>query len=181
MGSWEGRTNPRWRLAGTVVLLVLAASISLLAIQQCQAHAAHASGRHGGTVVVSKSSSGEDAQGIPSTEEAAVTASGPVSASAATQTASASDSAAPERATPDSSAAGTTVTFVVPPMTFVRLNGDGHPVAASTNTGLPPRPTDLFVVDDGGARVPADAAVVAAVLAHHTHQSWATPDAWHAL
>lgn len=45
----------------------------------------------------------------------------------------------------------TVVTFVVPPITWVRLGADGTVTAVMTNTRETPACTDLFVEEGGGA------------------------------
>jgi hypothetical protein len=69
----------------------------------------------------------------------------------------------------------TRVALQVPAVTRLRVE-NGAVVAAATDTGCAPRPTDRFVV---GAR-PATPAEVAAALGAATGD-WTTPGTWHPL
>ena len=141
------------RVVMQVAVLVLIASLGALAVQQHRAQAATVSATPpaGGTVVVTEWGS------APDTSESV-----------------------PAQTEPPNSSATATITAVIPPRTFVRVDHQGRPTAAATNTGRPPQASDQFVLDGDGQRA-ADAAVVAAVLAHSSSGDWAAPGVWHTL
>src|SRR5947209_10174117 len=148
MRGGAGERTTCWaRVAMQLAVLVLIASLGALAVQQHRAQAASVSGSplQGGTIVVTQwSSSPDTSETVPAQTE------------------------------PASSSATATITAVVPPRTFVRVDHQGRPVAAATNTGRPPQPGDQFFVQ-GGTRPLTDAGVVAAVLEHSSSGDWAAP------
>lgn len=72
------------------------------------------------------------------------------------------------------------VQFTVPSIAVVRVAADGSPTAASTNTGCAPRDDDTILVEVEGELVPADADLVAAVVASFTTGDWRQPGTWNA-
>jgi len=154
MGGGAGSRTVRWgRTAMQVLLLALIASLGALAVHQHRAQAASISGTApgGGTLVVTEWSS------TPDTSETVPAQTGAAGSSATA-----------------------TITVVIPPRTFVRVDRLGRPIAAATNTRRPPQPSDQFVVE-GEPQRSADASVVATVLAHSSNGDWAVPGAWHLL
>jgi hypothetical protein len=69
--------------------------------------------------------------------------------------------------------AATVVSFQLPAMTRLRVDG-ARVVGAATNTGCAPRSTDRFVVGDRLA-TPVEAAAAVAFRSG----DWTTPGAWH--
>jgi hypothetical protein len=84
--------------------------------------------------------------------------------------------AAPTLLPPDDgsrSNGATTVSFEVPAVTLLRVDG-ARVVGAATNTGCAPRSTDRFVVGDRLA-TPVEAAAAVTFRSG----DWTTPGAWH--
>jgi len=88
---------------------------------------------------------------------------------------------APQPAAQAGQTASATITAVVPPQTFVRLDSHGQPAEAMTNTGHPPAAGDHFFVKGDGAARPADPATVAAILDGRPGGDWTESGRWHAL
>src|SRR4051794_2048233 len=128
-GGAGERTTGSVRAVMQLAVLVLIALLGALAVQQHRAQAATVSGAPpvGGTLVVTEWSS------VPDTSE---------SVPAQTELASSSATA--------------TITAFVPPRTFIRVNRQGQPIAAATNTGRPPQASDQFVLE-GSAQPVRDA------------------------
>jgi hypothetical protein len=75
----------------------------------------------------------------------------------------------------DARSTGDTVTsFQVVALVRLRV-ASGHLVAAATNTGCAPRPTDTFLIGDRAATE----AETAAALASFRSGDWRAPGAWH--
>jgi hypothetical protein len=88
--------------------------------------------------------------------------------------------AAPQPA-PSAGSATATVTAFIPPRTFVRVDGEGRPVEAMTNTGRSPGPGDQFFVEGDGPARPLDDATAATVVERASGGDWSQVGRWHAL
>ena len=78
---------------------------------------------------------------------------------------------------------GTSVSFVVPPRTFVHLDARGRPIEAMTNTTRPPALSDQFLVEANGSVTPGNAGLAQTVVseARAAGGDWSQPGVWHHL
>jgi hypothetical protein len=87
---------------------------------------------------------------------------------------------APTVPAPSPGSGSVTVTFVVPPRTFVHLDERGDATEATTNSRRPPAPSDQFFVEGGGPVRSLDPTTAGAVVAAASGD-WTEPGRWHSL
>ena len=138
-----------------------------------------------GAAVAMQPAAGPTVEVSPPVSAVPVADAAPVPAPTTTTAAPTTTTAPRPAALPAATAGGggTSVSFVVPPRTFVQVDSSGRPVEAMTNPMRAPELTDQYLIEASGSLMPASAALAQTVVsrARVAGGDWAQPGVWHHL